>query len=191
MTLTTKRLGLIVALILGAAFWVAPSIAGASVTTNAPATVRPLNTWDGFDQYFVNEDHTSDCARIDAPEHGASEGALIIGTGDCTGFFGTPIDIDGPYELQLYSNPSKCLFWDKTGARDGIPNSFDLSGCSISSGADIWFSTSGSGYTQWFTTDNTTDSMWARVGTGTSNPAYENNMDGTNLRDHWTAIDAG
>ena len=153
--------------------------APASTAAHA-ASIRPNNIWDGNIQYFSNEAFQSDCARID------SAGALIIGNGDCTTFAYNQTT----HTLYDTSN-GDCLFYDASGSRDGVGDSYDLAVCNPGSAADQWGATSPENtWSQWYTDANApNDSMWA-TGTGTSNPLFAASRNGSSPDDHWHATDS-
>ena len=160
----------------------AASLAGSASASTLASGPQPLNAWDGNPQTFSVQAFPNDCARIDNAKSGYPSGALIIGTGSCTKFqysFGWLIDV----------NNSKCLFYDNTGARDGIVSSFDLGTCA-NVASDVWESASGNNYSMWYTTylalATPPESMW-EVGTGTSNPCEAKPQNGNNSGDRWHA----
>jgi hypothetical protein len=155
-----------------------------------PARMRPLNDFPGAAEAFTihNEAYQEDdsneviCARID------SAGALILGSGDCREWFFN-LKPGAPYgELVDNSNATQCLYFDASGVRDGIIDSYDQTGCNANSAADMWASSSNNTWSQWWTHANNNDgeAMWA-FGTGSSNPMTDNLQNGQSPYDHWYA----
>ena len=151
----------------------APASTAAHAATDSPQNGIPTSAF-----HLKNENWPNDCARIDGA------GALIIGSGDCTTFTSSDGEI---------KTAGECLYYDKTGARDGDANSYDLSSCGSSAvPSDSWLSTGQTGWTQWYTVyndENGGESMWAD-GTGTSYWLYAQGMNGTSDLDHWESYPA-
>jgi hypothetical protein len=157
------------------------STAAQAATGQVSHDLRPLNDWtNGLDSVWENENWGSSvCARID------DAGALIIGYGDCTLFSWD--SSNGEIVDDNVGTPN-CLFYDKLGARDGIPNSYDLDYCNANSTSDVWSSASNHTWSEWYTGYNNAngDSMWSD-GTGTGNPLYAAAGNGSNPDDRWNA----
>lgn len=132
---------------------------------------------------FYNEHWQRDCAQID------TAGALILGNGACTRFRENALN-NALNELVDINN-GKCLYYDTTGARDHIQNSYDLATCS-GLYSDLWYATGPDDtWRQWGTLFNLTSaptkSMWAA---GNGHPIYAANANGNDVDDHWLFVDS-
>ena len=151
----------------------------------APKPIKPIKPIKPMNQLPVGpstlhvQAFGSDCARIDG------QGALIVGTGDCTVF-----EVNAFLQLvEVVNNQptNNCLFYNHDGLMgDMMPNTYDLLPCTTSGAAGAWESLSNNNYSE--TTDQFNASrgwcLW-ETGTGTSHPAMAKQCDGSSSGDRW------